>query len=190
MAAFQVITEELFPSYARMLAHRGTKKGESRYSWTVDFADKRKQARADMQPLREEAAKVRGVIVDLKVQLRELKRSYAAKAKIDAIETAIAEKQKSTRELEARAAEIDAATFDLKAVNPNAVIKTDDRRPEQIIQSIEDQGKIVSDALARLRVLLNQRSSDSPSSLAESLTPESIPTPVFQEAMSTGSIKD
>jgi hypothetical protein len=181
---------KLFPSYTRMLAHCGTKKGESRYSWTVDFADKRKQARADMQPLLEEAAKIRGVIVDLKVQLRELKRSYAAKPKIDAIETAIAEKQKSTRELEAKAAEIDAATFDLKAVNPNAVIKRDNRTPEQIIQSIEDQSKIVSEALGRLRALLNQQSPDSPSSLSESSTPESIPTPLFQEAMSTGSIKD
>jgi type I restriction enzyme M protein len=181
---------KLFPSYARMLAHRGTKKGESRYSWTVDFADKRKQARADMQPLREEAAKVRGGIVDLKVQLRELKRSYAAKPRIDAIETAIAEKQKSTRELEARAAEIDAETFDLKAVNPNAVIKRDSRTPEQIIQSIEDRGKIVSEALSRLRALLNQQSPENADSLSESSTPESIPTSLFQEAISTGSIKD
>jgi type I restriction enzyme M protein len=126
-----------------------------------------------MQPLQEEAAKIREVIVDLKEQLRELKRSGAAKPKIDAIETTIAEKQKSTRELEAKAAEIDAATFDLKAVNPNAVIKRDNRTPEQIIQSIEDQGKIVSDALSRLRALLNQQPPDSPSSLATS----SIGTP-------------
>jgi type I restriction enzyme M protein len=181
---------KLFPSYARMLAHRGTKKGESRYSWTVDFADKRKQARADMQPLQEEAAKIRGGIVDLKVQLRELKRSSAAKSEIDAIETAIAEKQKSTRELEARAAEIDAATFDLKAVNPNAVIKRDNRTPEQIIQSIEDQGKIVSDALVRLRALLNQELPDSPSPVARSSTSEPIRTSLLEEAMSTGNNKD
>jgi type I restriction enzyme M protein len=57
---------------------------------------------------------------------------------------------------EAKASEIDAATFDLKAVNPRAVVKTDDRTPEQIIQNIEDQGKIVFDALARLRALLAQ----------------------------------
>jgi hypothetical protein len=31
--------------------------------------------------------------------------------------------------------------FDLKAVNPNAVVKTDDRRPHEVIQSIEDDGK-------------------------------------------------
>jgi hypothetical protein len=33
-----------------------------------------------------------------------------------------------------------------------------DRTPEQIIQSIDDQGKIVSDALSRLRVLLEHNS--------------------------------
>jgi len=179
-----------FPSYARMLAHRGTKKGESRYSWTVDFAEKRKKARADMQPLQEEAAEIRGSIVDLKVQLRELKRSHAAKPKIDPIETAIAEKQKSTRELEAKAAEIDAATFDLKAVNPNAVIKRDNRTPEQIIQSIEDQGKIVSDALVRLRALLSQGQPDSPSPVARSSTSEPIRTSLLEEVMSTGDIKN
>jgi type I restriction enzyme M protein len=143
-----------FPSYARMLAHRGTKKGESRYSWTIDFAAKRKQAKAEMQPLMDEAAEVRGAIVDLKEQLRDLKRASGPALKIDALETEIAEKQKATRDLEAKASEIDAATFDLKAVNPRAVVKTDDRTPEQIIQSIEEQGKIVTDALARLRALL------------------------------------
>jgi type I restriction enzyme M protein len=139
-----------------MLAHRGTAKGESRYSWTIDFADKRKQAKAEMQPLLDEAAEVRGAIVDLKEQLRDLKRANGPALKIEALETEIAEKQKATRDLEAKASEIDAATFDLKAVNPRAVVKTDDRTPEQIIQSIEDQGKIVTDALARLRALLAQ----------------------------------
>ncbi len=145
-----------FPSYARMLAHRGTKKSESRYSWTIDFAAKRKQAKAEMQPLLDEATETRAAIVDLKEKLRDLKRSDAKAAKIAAVENEIAEKQKTTRDLEAKASEIDAATFDLKAVNPNAVAITDDRTPEQIIQSIEDQGKIVTDALARLRALLAQ----------------------------------
>jgi len=179
-----------FPSYARMLADRGTQNGESRYSWTVDFAEKRKQAKAEMLPLQEEAAKIREVIVDLKVQLRELKRSGAATANVDETETAIAEKQKSARELEAKAAEIDAATFDLKAVNPNAVIKRDDRTPEQIIQSIEDGGKIISDALAQLRVLLKQRSPESASSFAGSSTSESIRMSLLEESISTGRIKD
>jgi type I restriction enzyme M protein len=141
-----------------MLAHRGTKKAESRYSWSINFAEKRKQAKLVMQPLQDEAAEVRAAIVDLKERLRDLKRANPKASQIEAIENEVAEKQKITRELEAKASEIDAATFDLKAVNPRAVVKTDDRTSEQIIQSIEDQGKIVSDALTRLRALLEHDS--------------------------------
>jgi type I restriction enzyme M protein len=46
------------------------------------------------------------------------------------------------------------AVFDLKAVNPNAILKIDTRTPEEVIQSIDEQGKIVADALATLRNLL------------------------------------
>jgi len=109
-----------------------------------------------MQPLLDEAAEVRAAIIELKVQLRDLKRANGAALQIEALETEIAAKQKATRDLETKASEIDAATFDLKAVNPRVVVKTDDRTPEQIIQSIEDHGKIVNDALTRLRALLAQ----------------------------------
>ena len=106
-----------------------------------------------------EAAEVRAAIVDLKEQLRDLKRAGGPALRIEALDVEIAEKQKAQRDLENKAAEIDAATFDLKAVNPRAVVKKDNRTPEQIIQSIEDQGKIVSDALARLRALLAESES-------------------------------
>lgn len=56
--------------------------------------------------------------------------------------------------MEAQAAAIDAAVFDLKAVNPNAMTTIDERTPVQIIESIAAQGQAVSDALARLRALL------------------------------------
>ena len=40
------------------------------------------------------------------------------------------------------------SVFDLKAVNPNVVVKIDTRTPTEVIQSIEDQGKIVAQSLA------------------------------------------
>ena len=46
-----------FPSYASLLPRRGTPQGESRYSWTVDFAARRTKAREEMHPLLDEAAK-------------------------------------------------------------------------------------------------------------------------------------
>ncbi len=39
-----------FPSYARLLPARGTPAAESRYSWTVDLAARRKKAREEMKP--------------------------------------------------------------------------------------------------------------------------------------------
>jgi len=145
-----------FPSFARLLAQRGTPAGGSRYSWTVDFAGRRAKAREEMQPLLDEAAGIKAEAVDLKEQLKRLKRDKAPEAEFEACVSQIGEKEKAARELEARAGAIDAAVFDLKAVNPNAIAKVDERTPQQIIQTIEAQGRIVEDALMRLRALLSQ----------------------------------
>jgi type I restriction enzyme M protein len=143
-----------FPSYARLLPRRGTAQGESRYSWTVDFAARRAKAREEMQPLLDEAAAIKAEVVDLKERLKRLKKEEADKEELNAVDGQIREKEKSVKDLETKAADIDAAVFDLKAVNPNAVTKVDDRTPQQIIGSIEQQGRIVSEALVRLAKLL------------------------------------
>lgn len=139
-----------FPSYARVLATRG----DSRYSWTVDFAARRAKARAAMQPLQDKAAATRGAVVDLKESLKRLRKDKAPDGKIAALEAKIREQEKSAHDREAEAAAIDAATFDLKAVNPNAVVVTDERTPGEIIASIDTQGEIVAQAMERLKTLL------------------------------------
>ncbi len=141
---------QAFPSYARLLASRG----DSRYSWTVDFAARRAKAREEMQPLQDKAAGVKAAVVDLKENLKRLKKDKADDKRIKALEAAIREREKSARDLEAEAAAIDAAVFDLKAVNPNAVATVDERTPAQIMASIKAQGQIVAQALARLQALL------------------------------------
>jgi len=138
-----------FPSYARLLATRA----DSRYSWTVDFAARRAKVREDMQPLLDRAAAIKANVVDLKEALKRLKKNKAADIEIQAKEAAIRQQEKTVRELDARAAALDAATFDLKAVNPNTVTTLDERTPAQIIASIEAQGRIVAQALERLGVL-------------------------------------
>jgi type I restriction enzyme M protein len=55
-----------FPSYARLLSVRGTSAAESRYSWTVDFAARRKQAREDMKPYLADAEAAKAEVVSLK----------------------------------------------------------------------------------------------------------------------------
>lgn len=143
-----------FPSYARQLARRGTPEADSRWSWTVDFAARRATAREEMQPLLDEAAQRKAEVVDLKERLKQLKKDKAADEVLAALDGQIREKDKAARELESRAAAIDAAVFDLKAINPNAVATLDERTPSEIIESIAAQGQVVSAALARLRKLL------------------------------------
>lgn len=144
-----------FPSYARQLAAHGN----SRYSWTVDLAVRRAEARERMQPLRDKAAGIKEAIVGLKEDLKRLKKNKAAQQAIEAREASIREQEKAVRDLEGEAASIDAAVFDLKAVNPNATTVTDDRTPAQIIASIDTQGQVVVHALGRLRALLTQPAS-------------------------------
>ncbi|WP_153110441.1 type I restriction-modification system subunit M [Propionivibrio limicola] len=143
-----------FPSYARMLKNHGKPEGESRYSWAVDFTDRRAKAREEMQPLLDKAADIKAAVVDRKEDLKQLKKDKAAEEKIEALEADIREQEKAARDLEAEAAAIDAAVFDLKAVNPNAVTVVDERTPGEIIESIEAQGRIVAEALARLNALM------------------------------------
>ncbi|WFU40102.1 N-6 DNA methylase [Bradyrhizobium sp. CB82] len=143
-----------FPSYATLLPHHGTPQGDSRYSWTVDFAARRAEARAKMQPLLEQSAAIRAKVVDLKEKLKRLKKDGSPASEIAAVEARIREQDKAARDLDAEAGGIDAQVFDLKAVNPNAVARVDDRTPVQIIQNIEAQGRIVAQALTRLSALL------------------------------------
>ena len=145
-----------FPTYARLLPARGTQTAESRYSWTVDFGARRRQAQADMQPHVAEAERIKAEVVTLKEQLKALKKANGKPEAAEALETKIREQEKLARESQAKADAIGAAVFDLKAVNPNAVVKLDTRTPAEVIQSIEAQASIVSQSLATLRTLLSE----------------------------------
>jgi hypothetical protein len=100
------------------------------------------------------AAHLKAAVVDVKEQLKRLKKDKASDADLSVLTARILEKDKTARELETRAADIDAAVFDLKAVNPTAAVDADTRAPQQIISNIEAQGRIVSEALAKLSALL------------------------------------
>ncbi|MBR4738350.1 MAG: N-6 DNA methylase [Rhodocyclaceae bacterium] len=143
-----------FPSYARLLPLRGTSEGESRYSWTLDFAARRAKAREEMQPLKDQVESIKETVAGLKERLKRLKKEKADGKQIEALEADIREREKAARDLEAEAAAIEAAVYDLKAVNPNALEAADERSPDEIIQSITAHGRIAADALARLAELL------------------------------------
>lgn len=107
-----------------------------------------------MQPLLDEAAQIKAAVVDLKEKLKQLKKDKASDAELEALDVQIRDKDKTARDLETKAADIDAAVFDLKAVNPTAVVDVDTRTPQEIIGNIETQGRIVSEALAKLSTLM------------------------------------
>jgi type I restriction enzyme M protein len=146
-----------FPSYARLLSARGTPDAESRYSWTVDFAARRKQAREDMAPHVTDAQSAKAGVVSLKEKLKAVKATDPNDKKIEGIEVKIGELERAAREAQSKADAIDAAVFDLKAVNPNAVVKLDTRTTEQVIASIEEHALVVAQALTSLRTAVEWR---------------------------------
>jgi len=143
-----------FPSIARLLGKHGTAEADSDFSWTVDFAARRAKAQADIRPFLEEVKNLTEALLPLKEQLKALKKDKADKEKISAVEEAIKAKEKAVREAQTKAADIDAAVYDLKAVNPNVRTIVDTRTVLEIIDNINLQGQTVEKAMNNLRGLL------------------------------------
>jgi type I restriction enzyme M protein len=93
--------------------------------------------------------------VALKDRLAVLRKADADTAKLDACRAEIAAAEKAARDAQAKADAIDAAVYDLKAVNPRAVADADTRSTEDIIESIESHGQTITNALARLKSLMS-----------------------------------
>lgn len=142
-----------FPSFARLLEKRGTPEAESDFSWTMDFAARRAKAREEMQPHLAEVEKQKSEAVTLKDKLSALRKANADETQLNACRDSLAAAEKAAREAQAKADAIDAATYDLKAVNPRARVERDTRSPAEIIESISQHGKTVEAALAKLQTL-------------------------------------
>jgi type I restriction enzyme M protein len=144
-----------FPSYARMLQYRNTPEGESRYCWSVDFAERRAVARAEMQPMRDEVEATKAELINLKELFKRLKRSKGDQADVEVLDEQIRELQVKAKNLEGKITDIDAAVFDLKADNPHIAAEKDTRKPIEIINDIKGQGEIIARALSRLEQLMS-----------------------------------
>jgi type I restriction enzyme M protein len=107
-----------------------------------------------MQPLQRRLARCRALVVELKERLKRAKKTDPRADRLAVLESRLRRWEKAARDLEARIADIDAGVFDLKAVNPNALAKSDERTPEAILDSIERQGRLVAESLATLRAWL------------------------------------
>jgi type I restriction enzyme M protein len=110
-----------------------------------------------MTPHLEEVEKKKAGAVALKEKISSLRKRGANDTEISAVREALAAAEKSAREAQAKADAIDAAVYDLKAVNPRARVDQDMRSPTEIIESIAKHGLTIDTALKRLGVLLSQQ---------------------------------
>ena len=126
------------------------KREESEKSWTVDLAQRRKDARKESAPLRKQADSKSRKADAIKVQLMSMTKGTDD---YKVLEMQEGELRRDARELMNRAQAIDDAVYDLKAVNPNSIIEEDTRTPEDLLNIIEQKGIEVAEALSALRGL-------------------------------------
>ena len=93
-------------------------------------------------------------MIPLKEKLKAIKKDKTENGAVAALEEVIKTKEKAIRDAQAKATDIDAAVYDLKAVNPNVKAIADTRTAIEIIDSINMQGQIVATAMNKLRGLL------------------------------------
>jgi type I restriction enzyme M protein len=144
-----------FEEFFRLLPERA----DSERSWTVDFAARLQTALAEAHPFREKAAEFTAIARKLDDELAALRKAKGPREEIQREEIQIAQERwksalRDAREADAKAAAIENAVYDLKAVNPHRVVEEDKRTPLEIIQAIEENGREATAALSRLQALL------------------------------------
>jgi type I restriction enzyme M protein len=136
--------EELF----RLLPTRS----DSDYSWTMDLDERKRLAAEEARPIKDQSTAKSHQAAQWSQRIIELKKSPLWDTEtIQEAEAKVKELSRESRELAAKAKEIEDAVYDLKAVNPNKKPNIDTRTPEELIGIIEAKGREISEALALLR---------------------------------------
>ncbi|MDD3544351.1 MAG: N-6 DNA methylase [Kiritimatiellae bacterium] len=137
-----------FEEFFRLLPARA----DSPLSWTVDMDERKRVATEEAVPFKAQAHAKARQAAQLNERLKELKKARPLdKAALAAAEAALAAITRETRELTAKAGEIEDAVYDLKAVNPNKKPDVDDRTPADLLALIEAKGREITAALTALR---------------------------------------
>ena len=136
-----------FEDFFRLVPERGN----SERSWTVDIMARHAAAKREAEPLRTQAALLSTEAVEIREQIRELKKENNPDvADLNEKATAL---EREVRELEGKAQSIEDAVYDLKAVTPHAKTVEDPRTPEELLDLIEAKGHEVAEALKTLRTV-------------------------------------
>lgn len=143
------LTLDHFADFLRLLPDRA----DSELSWTEDMDARKRQAADEARPLKEQATEKRQQSAQWDQRLKQLRKAKPRDEQaIDEAAAKAKELQREARDLAARAAAIENAVYDLKAVNPNRKPVIDTRTPEELLDIIEAKGQEIADALAMLRV--------------------------------------
>ena len=118
----------------------------------MDFAGKLQAALEAARPHREQHAA-------FTAEAKTLESEFSAKRKAKTTDPRECEerwkaKLREAREAEAKAAGIENAVYDFKAVNPHRVTVEDRRTPAELLGVIDAKGREAGAALARLRELI------------------------------------
>lgn len=139
-----------FEDFFRLLPERA----DSELSWTVDMDERKRIAAEQSQPLKDQSTAKAQQAAQWNDRLKTLKKAKPRDEKaIEAAEAKAKELTRESRELAAKAKEIEDAVYDLKAVNPNRKPVVDTRTPQELLDLIETKGREVSAALSELRRL-------------------------------------
>lgn len=105
----------------------------SEHSWTVDLEERKSKAAEEATPIYKQAKDKQRETIPLEARLKELKaQKQTASEEYQSLQTQVKTLQKESRDLRARAQAIEDAVYDLKAVNPNAVVVEDKRTPAEL----------------------------------------------------------
>lgn len=145
-----------FDEFSKLLP----KRADSPSSWTVDHTARVEKAREDARPHREKAAELDAQAKDLVNKVRDKKRANNGNGRkpdpeLDALEEKLKAVERQSREATAKADDIEAAAYDLTAVNPNRKSEEDTRTPAELLDFIAAKGQEADAALARLRSLIS-----------------------------------
>lgn len=144
---------QTFARFFDLLEQRGTPQAETEHSWSIDFAQRRREAHDTAAPHRREAEAHRERAVGLREQAKA-HRKAGAKERAEALQTEIDTAEKQARDAASKAQAIGDAIYDLKAVNPRERKVVDARTPAQLLVAIRARGLEVDAALTRLDALL------------------------------------
>ncbi len=139
-----------FEDFLRLLPTRA----DSELSWIVDMDERKRVAAEQARPLKEQSTAKSQQAAQWSQRVADLKKARPRNDQaIEEAEAKVKELTRESRDLAAKAKEIEDAVYDLKAVNPHKKPVVDTRTPEELMSIIEAKGKEIAAALAALRAV-------------------------------------